>query len=69
MINDFLNKNPVFKPRIGVNLYQQRWREERRGELTENDLLERRKAKKKENKKNGGRRQRRENSADWGLLV
>lgn len=23
MINDFLNKSPVFKPRIGVNLNQQ----------------------------------------------
>lgn len=66
MINDFLNKSPVFKPSIGVNLNQQRLfprsagesEKRRRRTITttdrEKDLLERggrRKKKKKRRKK------------------
>lgn len=62
MINDFLNKSPVFKPSIGVNLNQQRLfprsAGERRRRRTgrEKDLLERRKAEGKKKKKKSRRK-------------
>lgn len=67
MINDFLNRSPVFKSTIGVNLNQQRLfprsageREKRRTTTDrERGLLERRKERgKKTPQHNGGRRQR-----------
>lgn len=68
MINDFLNRSPVFKSTIGVNLNQQRLfprsageREKRRTTTDrERGLPERRKERgeKKPPQHNGGRRQR-----------
>lgn len=76
MINDFLNKSPVFKPSIGVNLNQQRLfprsAGERRRRRTgrEKDLLERRKAEGKKKKKKKPEEEDKEgsNNADRGLL-
>lgn len=73
MINDFLNKSPVFKPSIGVNLNQQRLfprsvgERRRRRTGREKDLLERRKA---EGKKKKPEEEDKEgsNNADRGLL-
>lgn len=53
MINDFLNKSPVFKPRIGVNLNQQS------GEDCQREGFTGKEGGKKEKKKNRGKRTKR----------
>lgn len=62
MINDFLNKSPVFKPRIGVNLNQQS------GEDCQREGFTGKEGGKKEKKKSGEEDKEGRNNIDRGLL-